>query len=194
MTDKNVARILFKSVRNGIEKNQKINFDYSIACRLINSELFGQSDLILTYVSHSSEADTVNIIKYALSIGKRVAVPYCTGNDMIFFEISDFNELIEGRFGIYTVNPGNNLPVYEFDNALCIVPGLGFSPDGKRLGYGGGFYDRFLSDNKISTVALTYERCISDQIPVDKNDIPMNYILTEHSLYKALNKEVNTYE
>ncbi|MBE6820563.1 MAG: 5-formyltetrahydrofolate cyclo-ligase [Ruminococcaceae bacterium] len=184
ITEKKKLRTLFKSIRNGIEFELKKEFNNSIFTRLINSEFYKNSSLILTYVSLGSEADTTELIKYSLSVGKRVAVPHCIGNQMNFYEISDIKELINGRFGIPTVNPGNNQVITEFQNAICIVPGLSFDLSGGRLGYGGGFYDRFLSDKSIRAVALSYERCLCEAVPTEESDISVSDLITENTHYK----------
>lgn len=184
INEKKKLRTLFKSIRNGIDFDSKAQFDASIFTRLINSDFYKDSSLILTYISFGSEADTTEIIKYSLLNGKRIAVPHCIGDKMDFYEIFDFDELIIGRFGIPTINPGNNRLITEFDSTICIVPGLSFDLNGGRLGYGGGFYDRFLSDKNIHTVAISYERCLYKTIPSDKFDISVSDIVTENKHYK----------
>ena len=186
MNDKKKLRILFKSIRSSIDREYKSNADIKICTQFINSVIFSEAELILIYVSVGSETDTMNIIKYSLSHGKRVAVPLCIGYEMIFYEIKNINELIIGRFGIPTVDGGNNLIVKSFDNAVCVMPGLSFDRSGGRLGYGGGFYDRFLSKNKVKTVAFSYERCICDRIPQDTYDIKVDYLITENYILKTL--------
>ncbi|MBR4858444.1 MAG: 5-formyltetrahydrofolate cyclo-ligase [Clostridia bacterium] len=184
ITDKIKLRTLFKSVRNGMDAECKKNLDSSILTRLVNSDVYKNATLILTYISFGSEVDTTELIKYSLSVGKRIAVPYCSGNQMDFYEISDISDTVNGRFGIPTVKPGNNHLITDFNNAICIVPGLSFDAEGGRLGYGGGFYDRFLVDKKIRTVALSYERCMYRSIPTDKYDISVSDIITENRHYK----------
>lgn len=183
MIEKKKLRKLFKSVRNGIEYSLKEQFDSSIFTRLINSDIYKTSPVILIYISYGSEVDTSEIIKYSLSVGKRVAVPRCISSQMDFYEISDLSELVTGRFGIPTVNSGNNNLVTDFENSLCITPGLAFNLNGERLGYGGGFYDRFLSDKSIRTVALTYERCICNCIQTEEFDVSVSDIITENTHY-----------
>ncbi len=194
INNKNKLRSIYKSVRNGIKNPLKNNLDSRIFTLLVNSDLFKNADLILSYVSFGSETDTRHLIDYALGIGKRVAVPFCNGKQMIFYEISSLNELVDGKFGIPTVNTGNTLPVENFDNALCLVPGLCFDLKGNRIGYGGGFYDRFLGKNRVTSVALTYERCICSNVPCEQFDIKTDFILTENFILKTLSKEVSTYE
>lgn len=161
---------------------------------LINSKFYKSADLLLTYVSVGSEADTRKLIEYSIKKGKQVAVPFCKGKEMQFYEINGLDELIEGEFGIPSVNMGYTLPVNNFENALCIVPGLCFDLYGNRIGYGGGFYDRFLEKHKVPTAALTYERCICSKIPSDSFDVRINRIITENYIKETLDKEASTYE
>ena len=191
---KQILRTLYKTVRNGIDASTRTDCNSRMFTMLINSEIYSKSELILIYVSFGSEADTRNIINHSLCIGKRVAVPFCSGNEMTFYEINDLNELIIGKFGIPTVNTGYNLPVDDFKNSLCVVPGVCFDLYGNRVGYGGGFYDRFLEENKIATVALSYERCIVEQIPYEPHDIRIDYVITENYIRETLCKEASTYE
>ena len=193
INDKNVIRSLYKSIRNSVSESQKSESDRRIFTRLINLPLYKNSDLILIYVSFGSEADTKNIIEFSLNNNKRVAVPYCNGNNMQFFEIKNLKDLKIGKFGIPTVETVNNLPVSSFENALCVVPGLCFDLEGNRIGYGGGFYDRFLCEHNIPTVALAYEICVCDKIPYEEYDVRIDALVTEN-YFRNLKKEVSTYE
>lgn len=194
INSKNTLRSVYKSVRNGIEEQLKVNYDYRIFTLLVNSDIFKNADLILTYVSVGSEADTRRLIDYSIKKGKHVAIPFCKGKEMFFYEIGGLDELTEGKFGIPTVNTGYTLPVDSFHNALCIVPGLCFDLTGNRIGYGGGFYDRFLDKHKVPTVALAYERCICSKIPNDAFDVKTDNIITENYIKETLCKEASTYE
>lgn len=189
--NKTELRRLYRSVRKSITKNEKSDFDKRIFIRLINSALYRNSDCILIYVSVNDEADTSDIIKYALDDGKIVAVPYCVGDKMDFLIISSLKDLSDGEFGIPTANPEKCSLVTDFKNTLCIVPGLSFDRFGNRLGYGGGYYDRFLSDKYLVTVGITYERCLSEFLQSEKHDVIIDYILTEKCLRNS-KEEVST--
>lgn len=190
MIDKKELRKFYKSIRECISRNEKTLFDSKIFTFLVNSELFKDAETLLIYVSVNNEIDTNSIIKFALSEGKKVAVPYCVGNMMNFLVIKSPDDLIDGKFGIPTADPEKCFSVEDFSNALCVVPGLSFDNYGNRLGYGGGFYDRFLSKNKVKTVGLCYERSISNALPIEKYDIATDYILNENGL-KTAKKEVS---
>lgn len=181
---KTQLRMLYKSVRNSICENEKLEFDKRIFTQLINSQIYKDANLLLIYVSFGGEIDTVNIINHALNSGKNVAVPYCKDNEMLFYIINSSDELIKGRFGIPTVIPDNSRLVTDYGNAVCVIPALSFDGYGNRLGYGGGFYDRFLSDKDITAVGLCFERCIHSALPSEEHDIKVGYILTENRLKK----------
>lgn len=189
MNKKKGLRKLCKSIRNGIGLDERLLFDRMMFTHLINSDLYKSANTLLVYVSVNNEADTLNIIKYSLADGKRVAVPRCIGNKMIFIELKSFEELSEGEFGIPTV-ASNNIIVDDFLNSVCIVPGLGFDRYGNRLGYGGGYYDRFLSCNPVISVGFCYERCCFNNLPAEGHDIKTQFILTEKGLRNS-KKEVS---
>lgn len=182
---KKELRILYKSIRNSISDCEKIKFDKSVFTRFINSDLYKKSKLILVYVSVGSETDTLDIIKFALNDGKFVAVPYCSGSEMKFYRINSLDCLSTGKYGIPTVTPDDDNLVGDYEQAVCVVPALSLDLYGNRLGYGGGYYDRFLSDKSIFTVGLCYERCIHSCLPLQEHDIKVNYILTEN-IFKKL--------
>ena len=192
--DKKSLRKLYKNIRKSVSLSEKQIFDKRILTYLVNSDIYKSSDLILTYISFNDEADTLGFIKYALKNNKRIAVPVCENKDMHFCEIRSLNDLVEGKFGIPTVDSANNIPVKLTDNALCIVPAVCFDKSGNRIGYGGGYYDRFLSKNDIKSIGICYERCLCECINKDIFDISVDYILTEKQFRNSKNKEVSVYE
>lgn len=178
-------RYFYKNIRSEFSFSDKKIADQQILTRLINSHLYKKADLILIYVSADSEVDTRFIINYALKDRKTVAVPFCSGKNMLFGKIECFDELVCGKYGILTVDEPYKKIISDFKNALCIVPGICFDLNGARIGYGGGFYDRFLAENKVCTVGLCFQKCICSKIPFDEHDIKIDYILTENYLIKS---------
>jgi len=187
-------RILYRKIRNSISETEKRTFSARIFSELINSDIYASADTLLVYVSVGSEAETMNIIEYSLNNNKKVAVPVCVEKEMCFYEITSLNDLRIGRFGIPTVDLTVNRKIINFENTLCIVPALCFDFNGYRIGYGGGYYDRFLSEHNVNTVGLCYERCLCDKIPIDEFDISVDYILTENKLRNSGTKGGSTYE
>ncbi len=192
--DKKLSRKLYRNIRKSFSESEKTLFDCRITTALINSDFYKNSNLILVYVSVSDEIDTLSFISYSLKNNKRIAVPYCINENMYFCEIQSLDDLCEGKYGIPTVKPGNNIPVNITSDSLCIVPALCFDFSGNRIGYGGGYYDRFLSNNQIKTIGLCYERCICNFINSSNFDIPVDCILTENCFRNSKSKEVSACE
>ena len=179
MNNKKSLRQHYKSVRNSISNDEKHIFDNLIFSSFTSSDYFAAFSTFLIYVSCGSEVDTRNIIDFALKNGKRVAVPYCIGTNMSFYEIKSLDDLIDGAFGIPSADASKALKIIDYSGSLCIVPALSFDDNGNRLGYGGGYYDRFLSLQYIPTLGLCYEKCIADKIPSEHFDVNIDCILTE---------------
>lgn len=156
--------------------------DEKIFLRLVSSEQFKNHDKILCYVSTDIEVDTRKFIEYALECGKTVAVPKCVRNgEMIFFEIHSLDNLERSAFGIDEPSEKihRKFSSDETDSCLCIVPALAFDSNGMRLGYGGGYYDRFLSRFSPETVGICYSSCIVEKIPFQQHDIRIKNIITD---------------
>lgn len=181
LMNKNLLRTEFKAKRKQIADKNAV--DIAITKSLIVNDKFVNADVVLTYVSFGDEVDTRRLIVYLFKNGKRVAVPYCQDNQMYFFEISSPSEIILGKNGIPTVDPIGKIPVKPTERTLCVVPALAFDKIGNRLGYGGGYYDRYLSQHKLNAIGLCYENCITSDIPVNNLDMKIPLIITEKNVY-----------
>lgn len=170
--NKNELRKIYKDIRNNI-KDRNIQNEI-IFNKVISLEKVKKADTILIYVSFNNEVDTLNIIKYFLG-KKKVAVPKVNGNEMNFYYIDSFNDLSKGSFNI--LEPITTNKVTNFDNSICIVPGLCFDKENYRLGYGKGYYDKFLSNKNIYTIGLSYKETIIKKLPIDKYDIKLNKVI-----------------
>ncbi|MGN0614126.1 MAG: 5-formyltetrahydrofolate cyclo-ligase [Porcipelethomonas sp.] len=178
---KRSLRTEIKRQRSIIPKEQKERWDHQIYSRFIKSGILRRDALLLIYLSTDIEVGTGQIIEYCLDNSIDVAVPRCTGDrKMQFYYYSSDSILERSRFGIPEPVPEKSIPVQSYDNAVCIVPGLAFDRRGYRLGYGGGFYDSFLSENPgVVTVGICYEENMTDRLPVGEHDRYVNYIITE---------------
>ncbi len=170
--NKNELRKIYKYIRNNI-KDRNIQNEI-IFNKVISLEKVKKVDTILIYVSFNNEVDTLNIIKYFLG-KKKVAVPKVNGNEMNFYYIDSFNDLSKGSFNI--LEPITTNKVTNFDNSICIVPGLCFDKENYRLGYGKGYYDKFLSNKNIYTIGLSYKETIIKKLPIDKYDIKLDKVI-----------------
>ena len=179
---KKTLRALYKEIRGGVnDRNTKNN---SITEFVLSSEEYRNADSVFVYWSVGSEVDTSVIIEKALVDGKRVALPKCTDKDgnMSFYYIDALSSLVDGMYGIK--EPPTDIPADDFTMlSLCLVPALSFDTEGFRLGYGKGYYDRFLSLFSGVTMGLCYEECLCKSLPRDCYDKKVNYIITDDKIY-----------
>lgn len=171
---KEFLRKKYKEKRDNIKnKVTKDNFIYQ---KVINNKDILSSKTLLIYISINSEVDTIKIINYFLNT-KNIAVPKIIDNNMYFCYVTNLNELTSGKYNI--PEPTNENIVTDFDNAICIVPGICYDKKNYRVGYGKGYYDRFLSKNKIKTIGLCYKECMIEKIDNDKYDYKIDEVITE---------------
>ncbi|MGN0546430.1 MAG: 5-formyltetrahydrofolate cyclo-ligase [Acutalibacteraceae bacterium] len=194
MMNKTDLRKFYKLVRHSLTSSEKQRINNNVFTRLINSDVYKNASGILCYISVSDEIDTLNIIEYSLKRGKTVGVPFCENKEMRFYRLDSLNDLVNGKFGIPTVEPTHACEITEFSPFICLVPGICFDLNGNRIGYGGGYYDRFLSENKLISVGLCCERCLCSDIQAEIFDIKTDFILTENRLITSKNREASTYE
>lgn len=184
--EKNVIRKRMKQLRADMTRTERFEKSMQIFEQLITVPEFKRADRIYTYVSMDNEIDTIMLIDYSLSLEKRVFVPRVSGKDMEFYEISDISELSPGYMGIYEPDINGKEPDYSRTGFMC-MPGLAFDKSYNRIGYGGGFYDRYLSvENKLYKAALAYEAQLLESIPAQDGDVRPDMIVTEESIYRKL--------
>ncbi len=178
-----------KSLRSLLlEKRDNTSFDLlKIASEKMQKRLkkiyaFRDAQKIGVYYPIGSEILTQDIIQELLSNGKDVFLPKVIGKKMEFRKISNFSSLEKGSFDI--MEPKDECPT---DNSLdvILVPTVGISPVGVRLGYGHGFYDKFLAEHKVTTISLTLEKQIVKNIPKSEHDIIIDWIITEDRILET---------
>ncbi len=131
---------------------------------------------IYGYLPYNQEVRTVPMLEQALKDGKRVAVPKCYGDEMRFISLEDLSQVAPGYAGI--PEPIADGPVADDKTALVLMPGLAFDPQGHRIGYGGGFYDRFLAEEpNHPKVALCYDFQMLPHLETEEFDIPVDLVL-----------------
>ena len=184
--EKNLIRKQMKQLRADMTRTERFEKSMQIFEQLITVPEFKRADRIYTYVSMDNEIDTIMLIDYSLSLEKRVFVPRVSGKDMEFYEISDISELNPGYMGIYEPDINGREPDYSRTGFMC-MPGLAFDKSHNRIGYGGGFYDRYLSvENKLYKAALAYEAQLLESIPAQYGDVRPDMIVTEENIYRKL--------
>lgn len=143
---------------------------------------FSQAEWIYVYIDCKNEVMTGEIIREALAQGKKVAAPRVEGREMRFYRITSREDLEPGYFGIR--EPRQGLPEAEAGQTLMIMPGVAFDRQRRRIGYGGGFYDRYLAGHPgIRTAALAFEFQMFSQVPWEETDILPDRVITEKEIY-----------
>ena len=203
--EKKQIRKSIMQLRDKISKEEKQCFDEAIFNHIINSEYYKNATMIFIFVSYLSEVDTKPVIMKALADNKIVCVPKIRSKEagMELYVIKGLMDLAEGFHGILepksyckkvNMNDGSEgtAPNGDGDGEgenyydgnkldLIIMPGVAFSMEGGRIGYGGGFYDRFIFNLKrdVKKIAIAYELQIIENIPMDRHDAKIDGIITE---------------
>lgn len=178
-------------IREKLTEEEIVSKSEAILQKVLKTPEYEEADNILLYADYCHEVMTRGIFENAVLHKKRVYFPRSDSftNTMEFYQTTSVHQLERGYKGI--LEP-REIPQYRYklnknEDTLIIVPGVAFDISGYRLGYGKGFYDRFLvSRRQISTMALAYSCQIVDEIPHDMHDIKMDKIVTEEIIYSFL--------
>lgn len=173
-----------KQARKEMDSTEKQTFDKKIKNKLLNLFIMRDAETVLTYVSTDIEVDTKSLLEELFKSKKRVAVPKCENNDgdMAFYLINSFDDLESGYCGVLEPIPQKCEMLTEFENSVCIVPAFLFDKKGYRLGYGKGYYDRFLAGYTGISVGICYDGNITDSLFHGKFDRPVNMIVTDKQI------------
>jgi 5-formyltetrahydrofolate cyclo-ligase len=178
----------YRSLRQAMPPEIKEQKDAAIAAQVRRLWQYQRNNVLLIYVSTSIEVDTFRIIHQALADGKRVAVPRCVPDtrNMEFYYIDSTDELAPGMFGVLEPHPNPERLYKEADGGLCIVPAFSYDWRGYRLGYGKGYYDRFLSRFEGNMVGICYSECVQRSLPHGRFDRPVELLVTETYLRRTV--------
>jgi len=179
---KNNLRLKYKKIRKDMPEKVKNSYDKSIFNKLISTKMYQECNTVLTFVSTEIEVDTLELINYSLKIGKQVAVPKCIDGtrNMEFYLIKSLNDLEVATFSVLEPIISKCEKLENFDNSICIIPGLAFDINGFRLGYGKGYYDRFLSNyNNGVNIGICYCSCTLNSLIKGRYDKKVDYLITE---------------
>lgn len=173
-----------KEQRRGMSPEAKAAADAKILDRLCGMREYGACKTLLTYVSLPIEVDTLKLIERALLDGKRVAVPRCVPGtrQMEFYVITDMEDLMPQTYGVLEPKPEVCSLLDNYDQSICIVPALAYDRMGYRLGYGAGYYDRFLSGYPGRKIGLVYQEHLRRWLWHGRYDITVDLVLTQKQL------------
>ena len=182
-----------KQLRNEIPEEKRAEENSAITNIILNTALYESAAFILSYVSFGSEVDTTELIRHAIRDGKKVYVPkILRDNSMDFFLCEDLGQLQRSKMGILEpeADPANLFPytthisLDSAENCMILVPGLAFDSRLGRIGYGGGYYDRYLSKfHKKMTIGMAFSEQIIDEVPMGQDDIPLDLVVTPERAY-----------
>ncbi len=182
--EKQQLRGIMRRLEAALTPEYKAKSDCGIVRRLLAMPEYQAADTVFCFVGTAREIDTRPILNDILEAGKRLCVPLCTAPGMMEpRQITDLSQLSPGAFGIS--EPGTDAPLVPVDAIdFAILPCLTCNCLGQRLGQGGGYYDRFLSQFRGGTVLLCRELLLRQEIPVEPHDYPVPWVLTERALYE----------
>ena len=201
--DKNTLRRRYTEVRDSLTPEDRAAAETAIYESLFSLPVWREASVVCGYMSVRGELDTAPILRRAASEGKTVALPVtitdASEGRMIFRALPDgnFDRLAPARFGI--PEPAEDCPELrpaDLSGALILVPALAFDREGYRLGYGGGYYDRFLQglleeNIPATTVGLAFSACVTEILPRNPYDIPVQIILDERRIITTHGEQSN---
>ncbi len=176
MVNKKELRARIRQQKRAMTEEQIVAKSARLGELFAASEAYKNAATIYGYLPYNQEVRTVPMLEQALRDGKRVAVPKCYGDEMRFIYLEDLNAVAPGYAGI--PEPIADEPVADDKTALVLMPGMVFDPQGHRIGYGGGFYDKFLaSEPGHPTLALCYDFQMLEHLETEEFDIPVDTVL-----------------
>lgn len=181
---KNEIRKLMSKKRNELSSESVKEKSLEIFKNLTTIKEFCDAKQVLSYINLNNEVNTEDIINYFWKQGKKTVAPKVKDSEMDFFYFSEYKDLTKGKFNI--LEPDTNHKYLYNRGDVIIIPGLAFDTYGGRVGYGGGFYDKYLSKSlPLTKIAVAYDFQVLDtEIEVDEFDIKPDYVVTEKRIIK----------
>ena len=174
--DKKELRRAIRERKRAMTEEEIVSRSAKLGVLFTQSDAYKNAKTIYGYLPYNQEVRTVPMLEQALKDGKRVAVPKVYGDEMKFLYLDDLTKVSKGYAGI--PEPIADEPVADDETALVLMPGLAFDPAGHRIGYGGGFYDKFLAaEPNHPTLALCYEFQLLPELDTEEHDIPVDTVL-----------------
>lgn len=179
---KNRIRAEYRAARRAIPAAKRAEADEALCRFFLNSASYRYYDTLLLYCATPEEADLSGIARQALADGKRVAYPRCEPKTrkMCYYRVASLDELVRGSFGLREPpETAEKITPEEADRCVCLIPAVVFDRRGYRVGYGMGYYDRFLSVFRCARVGVAYSEFILKSVPHGKFDVRADVLLTQ---------------
>ena len=176
MMDKKSLRAHIRRQKLELSEEAILSASENLTAQFLAHPLYQKANTIYGYLPYNQEVRTWALLEQALKDGKTVAVPKVYGDEMRFIVMTDLSRVAAGYAGI--PEPVEDAPIANDPTGLVLMPGMVFDKQGHRIGYGGGFYDRFLAaEPNHPTIALCYEFQLLEHIPTEEFDIPVDCVL-----------------
>ena len=174
--NKQALRAMIREKKRAMSPEEIESRSAKLAALFLQSDAYRNAKTIYGYLPYNQEVRTVPMLEQAIRDGKRVAVPKCYGDEMKFIFMEDLSLVEKGYANI--PEPIADGPIADDPTALVLMPGLAFDPQGHRIGYGGGFYDKFLAlESNHPTLALCYDFQMLPRLDTEEFDIPVDTVL-----------------
>ena len=176
MMDKKELRSMIRQRKRAMTETEILEKSRLLMKLFCASDAYRDAAAIYGYLPYNQEVRTTPMLQKALDDGKRVAVPKIFGDEMKFIWLEDLNRVAPGYSKI--PEPLEDGPIADDPTALVLMPGMAFDPQGHRIGYGGGFYDRFLEQEpEHPTLALCYDFQMLPHLDTEEHDIPVDTVI-----------------
>lgn len=187
MNDKNLIRQQMKETVSKLSKPLYEDYSYKIARNLFEEEVWKQAKVVGITISRPPEVDTYQIIRKAWELGKQIVAPKCYPKErkLAFRTLTEFSQLESVYYGLLEPIEEQTEELLPENINLLIVPGLAYTREGYRLGFGGGYYDRYLSDFRGDTISLCFQSQVISQFSIEEHDIPVSKIITNNEVIKT---------
>ena len=168
------------ALRNELGEEFRTQADQKLTCAFLSLSEYKKASTLLMYYPVKGEANILDIAQIALSEGKKVAFPVCHKEtlEMDFFAVASLSDLKKGSYGIPEPDGSCDI-ITDFSSTVCLVPALSFDRQGFRIGYGKGYYDRFLEKHPVYSAGLVYSPLLTDILPKEATDKKVDVIITE---------------
>ena len=174
--DKKLLRQKIREMKRAMSPEEIDARSAALTEKFCSSTQYRNAKTVYGYMPYNQEVRTIPLMERALADGKRVAVPKVYGDEMKFIYMTDLSMTEKSDMGI--PEPVADEPVADDPTALVLMPGLAFTQRGDRMGYGGGYYDKFLArEPDHPTVALCYAFQMVEELPTQEHDIPVDLVL-----------------
>lgn len=174
--NKQALRAQIREKKRAMTEEEIVSRSMALTEKFLSTDAYRQAKTIYGYLSYNQEVRTGPLLAQALKDGKAVAVPKVCGEEMRFILMTDLDAVAKGYAGI--PEPIADGPIAQDPTALVLMPGLAFDRQGRRLGYGGGFYDKFLAaEPNHPKIALCYDFQLLPALETDSHDIPVDLVI-----------------